>query len=55
MTGRPPNFWSIHVSVGSIERSYSQNIRPSAKKFLVRSFCFDGHLEALEGALVERR
>ena len=41
MTGRAPNFCSIQVSVGSIERSYSQNIRPSAKKFFVRSFCFD--------------
>ena len=40
-TGRAPNFWPIHVIVGSIDRSYSQNIRPSAKKFFVRSFCFD--------------
>ena len=30
-------------------------MRPSAKKFLVRSFCLRRHLEALERALVERR
>ena len=37
MTGRLPNFWLIQAMVGSIERSYSQNIRPRAKKFFVRS------------------
>ena len=41
MTGRAPNFCWIHAVVGSIERSYSQNIMPSAKKFFVRSFCLD--------------
>ena len=40
-TGRAPNFWTIQRRVGSIERSYSQNIRPRAKKFFVRSFCFE--------------
>ena len=39
MTGRPPNFSLIHAIVGSIDRSYSQNMRPSAKKFFVRSTC----------------
>jgi len=34
-----PNLSSIQAIVGSIERSYSQNIRPRAKKFLVRSTC----------------
>ena len=39
MTGRAPNFESIQWSVGSMLRSYSQNMIPRAKKFLVRSFC----------------
>ena len=37
MTGRAPNFCPIQAIVGSIDRSYSQNIRPSAKKFFDRS------------------
>ena len=38
-TGRAENFWSTQWIVGSMLRSYSQNMIPSAKKFLVRSFC----------------
>ena len=40
-TGRAPNFWSTQAIVGSMLRSYSQNMRPSAKKFFVRSICFE--------------
>ncbi len=40
-TGRAPNFASTQWMVGSMLRSYSQNMSPRAKKFLVRSFCFE--------------
>ncbi len=39
ITGRAENLESIHSIVGSMLRSYSQNMIPSAKKFFVRSFC----------------
>ena len=39
MTGRLPNLSSIQRSVGSMLRSYSQNMIPRAKKFLLRSIC----------------
>ena len=39
ITGRAPNFSSIQRKVGSMLRSYSQNISPRAKKFFVRSTC----------------
>ena len=39
MTGLLLNFALIQRSVGSMDRSYSQNMIPSAKKFFVRSTC----------------
>ena len=41
MTGLAENFSSIQLRVGSMLRSYNQNIRPRAKKFFVRSICFE--------------
>ena len=40
-TGRLPNFSSIQRIVPSYSRPYSQNMIPRAKKFFVRSFCFE--------------
>ncbi len=39
--GREANFSSIQRSVESMLRSKSQNMTPSAKKFLVRSTCLE--------------